>query len=145
MDGAMTWFAAQSPILQSLLAGLFTWTVTACGAAVVFVTSTVNRRLLDAMMGFAAGVMIAASFWSLLAPSIDMAEAQGCAKDQAVAQAHLAQGAFVAVGRFMRPQQQHNVAVARGHMAQPFVFWGGLRLRLVPAIPTAREPGNFAS
>lgn len=77
MDGAMTWFAAQSPILQSLLAGLFTWTVTACGAAVVFVTSTVNRRLLDAMMGFAAGVMIAASFWSLLAPSIDMAEAQG--------------------------------------------------------------------
>lgn len=77
MDGAMTWFAAQSPILQALLAGLFTWTVTACGAAIVFVTSTVNRRLLDAMMGFAAGVMIAASFWSLLAPSIDMAEAQG--------------------------------------------------------------------
>lgn len=73
------WFAAQTPIVQSLLAGLFTWGVTALGAALVFFTTRVNRRLLDAMMGFAAGVMIAASFWSLLAPSIDMAEAQGMA------------------------------------------------------------------
>lgn len=76
MDPWITWFAGQSPVLQALLAGLFTWTITACGAAVVFLTSTVNRQLLDAMMGFAAGVMIAASFWSLLAPSIEMAEAQ---------------------------------------------------------------------
>lgn len=64
-------------MVQSLLAGGFTWLVTALGASVVFMTRTVNQRLLDAMMGFAAGVMIAASFWSLLAPSIDMAEAQG--------------------------------------------------------------------
>jgi ZIP family zinc transporter len=71
------WFAQLSPIAQSLLAGGFTWLVTALGASIVFVTRTVNQRLLDAMMGFAAGVMIAASFWSLLAPSIDMAEAQG--------------------------------------------------------------------
>ena len=75
----MAWFELQSPIIQSLLAGLFTWGVTALGASIVFVTRSVNRRLLDAMMGFAAGVMIAASFWSLLAPSIDMAEAQGVA------------------------------------------------------------------
>lgn len=77
LDALTTWFAAQPPILQALLAGCFTWGVTALGASVVFVTRTVNRRLLDAMMGFAAGVMIAASFWSLLVPSIDMAEAQG--------------------------------------------------------------------
>jgi zinc transporter, ZIP family len=77
LDALTTWFVAQPPILQSLLAGCFTWGVTALGASVVFVTRTVNRRLLDAMMGFAAGVMIAASFWSLLVPSIDMAEAQG--------------------------------------------------------------------
>jgi len=76
-DALTTWFTAQSPILQSFLAGCFTWGVTALGAAIVFVTRTVNRRLLDAMMGFAAGVMIAASFWSLLVPSIEMAEAQG--------------------------------------------------------------------
>ncbi|NBB84643.1 MAG: ZIP family metal transporter, partial [Bacteroidetes bacterium] len=73
LDALTTWFAAQPPILQALLAGCFTWGITALGASVVFVTRTVNRRLLDAMMGFAAGVMIAASFWSLLVPSIDMA------------------------------------------------------------------------
>ena len=71
------WFEALSPVVQSLLAGCFTWLVTALGASIVFVTRTVNRRLLDSMMGFAAGVMIAASFWSLLVPAIDMAEVQG--------------------------------------------------------------------
>jgi len=76
ISSATTWFQSLSPLLQSLLAGCFTWFVTALGASVVFVTRTVNRKLLDAMMGFAAGVMIAASFWSLLLPSIEMAEAQ---------------------------------------------------------------------
>ncbi len=71
-----TWFQGLSPLLQSLLAGCFTWGVTALGAAIVFATRKVNRQLLDSMMGFAAGVMIAASFWSLLVPAIDMAEAQ---------------------------------------------------------------------
>ena len=65
--------AGYSPVTQALLASLFTWGVTAAGAAVVFFTSTVNRRLLDLSLGFAAGVMIAASFWSLLAPSIALA------------------------------------------------------------------------
>lgn len=71
------WFRDLSPLAQSVLAGGFTWSVTALGAAVVFLTRRVNQRLLDAMMGFAAGVMTAASFWSLLAPSIEMAAAQG--------------------------------------------------------------------
>lgn len=74
-----TWFEGLSPLLQSLLAGTFTWFLTALGAAVVFLTRRVNRRLLDSMMGFAAGVMIAASVWSLLLPSIEMSEAQGIA------------------------------------------------------------------
>lgn len=63
--------------MQSLIGGLFTWGLTAAGAALVFFTRGVNYKVLDAMMGFAAGVMIAASFWSLLVPSIDMAAAQG--------------------------------------------------------------------
>ena len=62
------------PSGQALLATLFTWGVTALGAAVVFFFKTFNQKLLDGMMGFAAGVMVAASFWSLLAPSIEMAE-----------------------------------------------------------------------
>lgn len=69
-----TWFIAQTPIVQALLATLFTWGVTALGAALVFFFREVKRQVLDAMLGFAAGVMIAASFWSLLAPAIAMSE-----------------------------------------------------------------------
>jgi len=68
------WFAEQDPVLQALIATLFTWFVTALGAALVFFFKTINRKVLDAMLGFAAGVMIAASYWSLLAPAIEMAE-----------------------------------------------------------------------
>lgn len=60
--------------MQALLAGIFTWFLTAAGAAMVFATREVSKKVLDAMLGFAGGVMIAASFWSLLAPAIDMSE-----------------------------------------------------------------------
>ncbi len=66
-----------SPVTQAFFATLFTWGVTAAGAALVVFTKTVNRKLMDCMLGFAAGVMIAASFWSLLAPGIEMAEQMG--------------------------------------------------------------------
>jgi ZIP family zinc transporter len=73
----MEWFASLNPIVQALLATLFTWGVTACGAALVFIGKDLNRRLLDGMLGFAGGVMIAASYWSLLAPAIEMSESMG--------------------------------------------------------------------
>lgn len=60
------------PVLQAFLATCFTWALTALGAACVFLTVEVSRKLLDAMLGFASGVMIAASYWSLLAPAIEM-------------------------------------------------------------------------
>lgn len=72
-----TWFQAQHPVLQALLAGLFTWGITALGAAVVFGFFHVHRKLLDAMLGFAGGVMLAASYWSLLAPAIEISAEQG--------------------------------------------------------------------
>lgn len=62
------------PVLQALLATLFTWGVTALGALPVFFSQTFNRKVLDAMLGVASGVMVAASFWSLLAPAIDLSE-----------------------------------------------------------------------
>ena len=70
----VSWFAELNHVLQALLATLFTWFVTALGAGLVFFFRTINRKVLDAMLGFAAGVMIAASYWSLLAPAIEMAE-----------------------------------------------------------------------
>lgn len=59
------------PYLQALIAGIITWLLTALGAASVFIFKTVNKKILTSMQGFAAGIMIAASFWSLLQPSID--------------------------------------------------------------------------
>lgn len=66
-----------SPVNQALLGTLFTWGLTAVGAALVFVFSSGQRRILDGSLGFAAGVMLAASYWSLLAPAIDMAKDSG--------------------------------------------------------------------
>lgn len=73
----MMWLEAQNPIVQALLATCFTWFLTAAGAGMVFVFRTINRKILDGMLGFAAGVMIAASYWSLLAPAIEMTEESG--------------------------------------------------------------------
>lgn len=70
-------FINLNPILQALLATLFTWLVTALGALIVCLFKNINQRILDLMLGFAAGVMIAASFWSLLAPSIELSEQLG--------------------------------------------------------------------
>lgn len=68
------WFIGLDHVWQALLAATFTWGVTALGAATVFAVKKVEVKLMDFMLGFAGGVMIAASFWSLLAPAIDMAE-----------------------------------------------------------------------
>lgn len=67
-------FETLSPVSQALIATLFTWGMTAIGAALVFTTKTMNQKLMDGMLGFAGGVMIAASFWSLLSPAIEMSE-----------------------------------------------------------------------
>lgn len=66
-----------NPIILALIATLFTWGITALGAAIVFFFKDINKKILNAMLGFAAGIMIAASFWSLLKPSIEMAEEIG--------------------------------------------------------------------
>ena len=66
-----------NPVLLALIATLFTWFMTAFGSAMVFFFKSINQKVLNTMLGFAAGVMIAASFWSLLKPAIEMAEESG--------------------------------------------------------------------
>jgi len=73
-------FSQWHPVLQALAAGLFTWGVTAVGSVPVLFTRRLSQRLLDAMLGMAAGVMMAASYWSLLAPAIEMSERMGGVK-----------------------------------------------------------------
>ena len=89
------WFVSLHPVLQALGATLFTWFLTALGAGLVFFFKTINRRVLDGMLGFAAGVMIAASYWSLLAPAIEMAEADGGPAWIPAATGFLAGGLFI--------------------------------------------------
>jgi len=76
MDEIKELFISQSPIIQALIAGLFTWILTALGAGLVFLFNSSNRKVLDMALGFTGGVMIAASFWSLLSPSIAYVEMQ---------------------------------------------------------------------
>ena len=68
------------PVLAALYATLFTWFLTAFGASFVFFFKTMNRAVLDGMLGFTGGVMVAASYWSLLAPAIEMSEGEGFVK-----------------------------------------------------------------
>lgn len=68
------------PILAAFYATMFTWLITAAGASLVFFFKTMNRAVLDGMLGFTGGVMVAASYWSLLAPAIEMSEGEGFIK-----------------------------------------------------------------
>ena len=70
----LTFLEEQNPILLAFLATLFTYSVTLIGASIVFLFKKVKKNIMDAMLGFAAGIMIAASFFSLLEPSLKMAE-----------------------------------------------------------------------
>lgn len=73
----MNWFFYLNPIIQALIATVFTWGVTALGALLVCFFKIINKKLLDTILGFSAGVMIAASFWSLLAPALELSEELG--------------------------------------------------------------------
>jgi len=89
------WLLEYSPVVLALYATLFTWAFTALGASTVFFFRSINAKVLNMMLGFAAGVMIAASFWSLLDPAITMSDAQGKRGWLIAATGFLAGGAFL--------------------------------------------------
>ncbi|MDG1054227.1 MAG: ZIP family metal transporter [Flavobacteriaceae bacterium] len=80
MEAIISFFENTDPVLGALYATLFTWGLTALGASLVFFVKSLNRALLDGMLGFTGGVMVAASFWSLLAPGIEMSQGEGFVK-----------------------------------------------------------------
>lgn len=91
----MEQFIHTNPILLAFLATMFTWLVTAAGSSMVFFFKTINQGVLNSMLGFAAGVMIAASFWSLLSPAIQMAEDSGNTPWMPAVTGFLAGGGFI--------------------------------------------------
>ncbi len=80
MENLIQFFESLDPVLGALYASLFTWGITALGASMVFFVKTMNRAVLDGLLGFTGGVMVAASFWSLLAPGIEMSPGTGFVK-----------------------------------------------------------------
>lgn len=80
MEEIILFFERTDPVLGALYATLFTWGLTAVGAAMVFFVKELNRAVLDGLLGFTGGVMVAASFWSLLAPGIEMSPGEGFVK-----------------------------------------------------------------
>jgi len=80
LDQVVNYLEGIDPILAALYATLFTWVLTGLGASLVFFFKTMNRAVLDGMLGFTGGVMVAASFWSLLAPAIEMSSGEGFTK-----------------------------------------------------------------
>jgi zinc transporter, ZIP family len=96
-------FLALSPIQQALCGGLFTWFVTGLGAGLVFFTKNMNQKLLDGMLGAAAGVMIAASFWSLLSPALALSEEMDMIPWIPAASGFLCGGAFLWIANKLLP------------------------------------------
>jgi len=80
MEQIINYFGSIDPILAAFYATVFTWGLTALGAALVFLFKGMNRAVFDGMLGFTGGVMVAASFWSLLAPGIEMSPGEGFVK-----------------------------------------------------------------
>ncbi|HNX33382.1 MAG TPA: ZIP family metal transporter [Kiritimatiellia bacterium] len=106
------WLTPYGHVTQAFFASLFTWGVTALGAGLVFFFKTINRSVLNGMLGFASGVMIAASFWSLLAPAIEMAEKAGGSGVVPAVTGFLAGGGFLWLSDkllpHLHPSGHHN-------------------------------------
>ncbi len=130
-----------SPVQQALIATLFTWGVTAAGAGLVFFTKKVNFKLMDSMLGFAAGVMIAASFWSLLAPGLEMAEDMGQIPWLTALIGFMAGGLFMRLADSVLPHLHKGQAI--GHSEGIKTSWRRSTL-LVLAITLHNIPEGLA-
>jgi len=106
-------FLGINPVLLALLATLFTWGVTALGASMVFFFKSINKKILNSMLGFAAGVMIAASFWSLLKPAIEMAEAESQNPWVPAVIGFLAGGAFLFLTDRLLPHLHQGLSIEK--------------------------------
>jgi ZIP family zinc transporter len=102
------------PLMQALVAGIFTWGCTALGAATILFVHGMNRKLMDGMLGFAGGVMIAASFWSMLAPAIGMSRANGLPAWLPATVGFLAGGIFLRLVDRILPHLHNGLRDAEG-------------------------------
>lgn len=115
----LEFFMELNPVIQALIGTLFTWGMTALGAALVFTTKNPNQKFLDSMMGLAAGVMIAASFWSLLAPAIEMGGGGSLPNWFPAAVGFLLGGLFLMVVDKLMPHLHPNLSLEKAEGIHP--------------------------
>src|SRR5690606_14955798 len=108
------YFEQIDPVWAAFIATAFTWSLTALGASVVFLFKTMNRKVLNGMLGFTGGVMVAASYWSLLAPAIEMSEGEGFAKVMPSAIGFILGAAFLFALDKILPHLHINFQVKEG-------------------------------
>ena len=125
------WFLSLSYPIQALIATLFTWGITALGAAIVFLFKKVNKNVLDAMLGFAAGVMIAATFWSLLSPAIEMANSLNMIAWLVVAIGFLGGGLLLFIGDKIFDHFAKN-KVNSGSLKRSIMLMSSMTLHNIP-------------
>jgi len=130
-----------NPVLLALFATLFTWFLTTLGASTVFFFKTINKKLLNSMLGFAAGVMIAASFWSLLKPAIEMSEESGTPSWFPAVTGFLSGGAFLYIVDKILPHLHMGLSVDKAEGIK--TSWQRSVL-LVLAITIHNIPEGFA-
>ena len=129
----INWFIDLPPHVQALMATLFTWAVTAFGAALVFVFKKVSAAVMDAMLGFAAGVMIAASFWSLLSPAIEMAENVGINPWLTVLLGFMLGGGLLFSGdRYFSALEEKHQSKQNGRMKRCLMLVSSITLHNIP-------------
>lgn len=131
----MDWILQQDPIVLALLATLFTWFMTALGAAMVFLFKEIKPKVLNMMLGFAAGVMIAASFWSLLAPALEEAESLGQIPWLSAAVGFLGGGAFLWLADKFIPHMHFSSNHAEGvstHLRRSILLVFSITLHNIP-------------
>jgi len=134
-------FKDLSPVMCAFLATSFTWGLTALGASFVFFFNTINRKFFDLMLGFTGGVMVAASFWSLLSPAIEMSEGEGLIRAMPATVGFLTGGFFLYLLDKLIPHLHVNYD--RSEAEGPKTNWHGTTL-LVLAITLHNIPEGLA-
>lgn len=114
----MEWFMRLNPVVQGLVATIFTWAITALGACLVFFFKTVDKKILNCMLGFGAGVMVAASFWSLLNPAIELCSELGYSQIMLPAIGFFAGGIFIILADKMMDKYSYGVITENNEIAK---------------------------
>ena len=114
----MEWFMGLNPVVQGLVATIFTWAITALGACLVFFFKTVDKKFLNCMLGFGAGVMVAASFWSLLNPAIELCLELGYSQIILPAIGFCGGGVFIILADKMMDKYSYGVITENNEIAK---------------------------